>query len=83
MLGKELVTPFEKMTYNDAMVRTTVHKPDIRFDMKIQNISDLVKDCGFSDITSAVENGGSVRAIVAKNAASVYTRKEIENLQSM
>ena len=55
-------------------------KPDIRFDMKIQNISDLVNDCGFSVFTSAVENGGSVRAIVAKNAASVYTRKEIDKL---
>ena len=80
VLGKELVTPFEKMTYNDAMENYGSDKPDIRFDMKIQNISDLVKDCGFSVFTSAVENGGSVRAIVAKNAASVYTRKEIEKL---
>ena len=80
VLGKELVTPFEKMTYNDAMENYGSDKPDIRFDMKIQNISDLVKDCGFSVFTSAVENGGSVRAIVAKNAASVYTRKEIDKL---
>lgn len=80
VLGKELVTPFEKMTYNDAMENYGSDKPDIRFDMKIQNISDLVKDCGFSVFTSAIENGGSVRAIVAKNAASVYTRKEIDKL---
>ena len=80
VLGKELVTPFEKMTYNDAMENYGSDKPDIRFDMKIQNISDLVKDCGFSVFPSAVENGGSVRAIVAKNAASVYTRKEIDKL---
>lgn len=80
VLGKELVTPFEKMTYNDAMENYGSDKPDIRFDMKIQNISDLVKDCGFSVFTSAVKNGGSVRAIVAKNAASVYTRKEIDKL---
>ena len=80
VLGKDLVTPFEKMTYNDAMENYGSDKPDIRFDMKIQNISDLVKDCGFSVFTSAVENGGSVRAIVAKNAASVYTRKEIDKL---
>ena len=88
VLGKELVTPFEKMTVapgtmlyrNYAMENYGSDKPDIRFDMKIQNISDLVKDCGFSVFTSAVENGGSVRAIVAKNAASVYTRKEIDKL---
>ena len=80
VLGKELVTPFEKMTYNDAMENYGSDKPDIRFDMKIQNISNLVKDCGFSVFTSAVENGGSVCAIVAKKAASVYTRKEIDKL---
>ncbi len=80
VLGKELVTPFEKMSYKDAMENYGSDKPDVRFDMKIQNISDLVKDCGFSVFTGAIENGGSVRAIVAKNAASVYTRKEIDKL---
>ena len=80
VLGKELKTPFEKMTYKDAMENYGSDKPDIRFDMKLQNISDLVKDCGFSVFTGAIENGGSVRAIVAKNAASVYTRKEIDKL---
>lgn len=80
VLGKELKTPFERMTYKDAMENYGSDKPDIRFDMKIQDISDLVKDCGFGVFTGAIENGGSVRAIVAKNAASVYTRKEIDKL---
>ena len=80
VLGKDLPTPFERMTYSEAMENYGSDKPDIRFDMKIQDISDLVKDCGFSVFTGAVENGGSVRAIVAKNAASVYTRKEIDKL---
>ena len=80
VLGKDLPTPFERMTYSEAMENYGSDKPDIRFDMKIQDISDLVKDCGFSVFTGAVENGGSVRAIVAKNAASIYTRKEIDKL---
>ena len=80
VLGQELETPFERMTYADAMNNYGSDKPDIRFDMKIQDISDLVKDCGFSVFSGAVANGGSVRAIVAKNAASVYTRKEIDKL---
>lgn len=80
VLNKELKTPFERMTYRDAMNNYGSDKPDIRFDMKIQDISDLVKDCGFGVFSGAVENGGSVRAIVAKNAASVYTRKEIDKL---
>lgn len=80
IMGKELETPFERMTYTDAMNNYGSDKPDIRFDMKIQDISDLVKDCGFGVFTGAIENGGSVRAIVAKNAADVYTRKEIDKL---
>ena len=80
VLGKDLPTPFERMTYADAMNNYGSDKPDIRFDMKIQDISDVVKNCGFGVFTSAIENGGSVRAIVAKNAASVYTRKEIDKL---
>ncbi len=80
VMGRELETPFERMTYRDAMENYGSDKPDIRFDMKIQDISDLVKNCGFSVFTGAIENGGSVRAIVAKNAAGVYTRKEIDKL---
>ena len=80
VLGQELKTPFERMTYKDAVENYGSDKPDIRFDMKIQDISDIVKDCGFGVFTGAIENGGSVRAIVAKNAASVYTRKEIDKL---
>lgn len=80
VLGKDLKTPFERMTYKEAVESYGSDKPDIRFDMKIQDISDLVKNCGFGVFTGAIENGGSVRAIVAKNAASVYTRKEIDKL---
>lgn len=80
VLNKDLKTPFERMTYKEAMENYGSDKPDIRFDMKIQDISDLVKDCGFGVFTGAIENSGSVRAIVAKNAASVYTRKEIDKL---
>ena len=80
VMGVDLPTPFARMSYADAMNNYGSDKPDIRFDMKIQDISDVVKNCGFSVFTSAIENGGSVRAIVAKNAASVYTRKEIDKL---
>ena len=80
VLNIDLEEHFQRMTYKEAMESYGSDKPEIRFDMKIQDISDLVKDCGFSVFTSAIENGGSVRAIVAKNASSVYTRKEIDKL---
>lgn len=80
LLHKDIDMPLPRMKYVDAMEKYGSDKPDIRFGMEIQNISDLVKNCGFGVFTSAIENGGSVRAIVAKNAASVLTRKEIDKL---
>ena len=80
VLSQELETPFERMTYADAMNKYGSDKPDVRFDMQIQDLSELVKDCDFKVFTDAVANGGSVRAIVAKGAASTLTRKEIDKL---
>lgn len=80
VLGKDLETPFERMTYKEAMERYGSDKPDIRFGMEIQDVSDLVKDSDFGVFASAVESGGSVRAIVAKNSAATLTRKEIDKL---
>ncbi len=80
ILDKDIPLPLPRLTYRDAMERYGSDKPDTRFGMEIQDISDLVKSCDFGVFTSAIENGGSVRAIVAKNAVSVYTRKEIDRL---
>ena len=80
VLGKELETPFERMSYLDAMNTYGSDKPDVRFGMKIKDLSDTVKDIDFVVFRSALENGGSVRAITAKNAASALTRKKIDKL---
>lgn len=79
-LGVEVPLPMPKITYRDAMNRFGSDKPDTRFGMEIQDISDAVKNSDFVVFKSALESGGSVRAIVAKNAAEVYTRKEIDKL---
>ncbi len=76
----EIPTPLPRLTYTDAMNRYGSDKPDTRFGMEIQDLSDMVKDCGFGVFTSAIEAGGSVRAIVAKNGAATLTRKEIDKL---
>ncbi len=83
VLGKEISTPLPRLTYKEAMDRYGSDKPDTRFDMEICDISDVVKDCEFGVFTSAIENGGSVRAIVAKDAAQTLTRKEIDKLTEM
>ncbi len=80
LLNVEIPLPLPRLKYTDAMEMYGSDKPDTRFDMKIQNISEMVKSCGFSVFTSAIEAGGSVRAIVAKNAAAALTRKEIDKL---
>ena len=50
-------------------------KPDLRFDMKIQDVSELVKDCGFGVFTGAIENGGMVRGLCAKGLGDVSSKK--------
>ncbi len=78
ILNIDYPTPLLRLKYNDAMAMYGSDKPDIRFDMKITDLSDVVKDSGFSVFSDAVKNGGSVRGIVAKNAASALSRKEID-----
>ena len=68
------------LTFAEAMERYGSDKPDTRFGMEIINLSDVVKGCAFAVFTGAIENGGSVRGIVAKNAAQALTRKEIDKL---
>ena len=80
ILGEEIVTPLPRMTYTEAMERYGSDKPDVRFGMELCNVTDVVRSCGFGVFTSAVEGGGSVRAIVAKDAAVTLSRKEIDKL---
>ncbi len=80
VMGKELSLPFPRLTYKEAMERYGTDKPDTRFGMEIQDISELVKSSGFSVFSSAATSGGSVRAIVVKDAAEKLSRKEIDKL---
>lgn len=78
--GIDIQTPIPRMTFADAMNRYGSDKPDTRFGMEIVDISEAVRDVDFVVFKSALEAGGSVRAIVIKNGAAVYTRKEIDKL---
>ncbi len=80
VLGVDIATPLPRLTYTDAMNNYGSDKPDTRFDMKIKDLSDIVENCGFGVFADTVKNGGTVRAITAKNAAAIYTRKEIDKL---
>ncbi len=80
VLGVDIATPLPRLTFTEAMNDYGSDKPDTRFDMKITDLSDIVADCGFGVFADTIKNGGTVRAINAKNAAGVYTRKEIDKL---
>ena len=80
VLGKDIVTPIPRLKYVDAMNDYGSDKPDTRFEMKIKDLSDIVENCGFGVFSDTVKNGGTVRAITAKNAVDTYTRKEIDKL---
>ena len=79
-VGVEIETPIKRLTFAEAMSRYGSDKPDTRFDMELYDLSETVKDCGFGVFTGAINGGGSVRGITAKNAYSVLTRKEIDKL---
>ena len=79
-LGEEIALPLPRLTYKEAMERFGSDKPDTRFGMELFDISDIVKESGFSVFSGAVAAGGSVRGITAQGAASVLTRKEIDKL---
>lgn len=80
VLGLDVETPMKRLTYAEAMSRYGSDKPDTRYGMEIQDISGAVKNSEFVVFKSALECGGSVRAIVAKGGAATLTRKEIDKL---
>lgn len=80
VMGVDIETPIPRHTYKECMERYGSDKPDIRFGMEIQNVSEAVKGCSFPVFASAVEAGGSVRAINLKGCADKLTRKEIDRL---
>ena len=76
----DIDAPLPRMTFADAMNKYGSDKPDTRFDMLIEDISDWAEKTDFVVFKSAIADGGAVKAIVARNAAQVYTRKKIDKL---
>lgn len=76
----EVQTPFPRMTYKEAMDRFGCDKPDTRFSMELVDLVDVVSDVDFKVFTSAIENGGQVKAINAKGASDQYSRKKIDQM---
>ncbi len=78
-IGVEVQLPIQRMTYAEAMDRYGSDKPDTRFGFELKNVSEIVKNCGFSVFTGALEAGGSVRGININGQGSM-PRKKIDAL---
>ncbi len=78
--GINIELPLLKMEYDEAIEKYGSDKPDLRFDMKIEDLTSIFKNTEFAVFKSVIEEGGIINAIVAKNAADKYSRKNIDTL---
>lgn len=80
LIDVELPEKFPRMTYAEAMRRYGSDKPDLRFEMELQDLSETLKETDFAPFTSVLENKGEIKCIVAKGKAD-YSRKVLDELQ--
>jgi aspartyl-tRNA synthetase len=77
ILGVDVALPMRRMPYPQAIAEYGIDRPDLRFDMKLKDISDLAGQCTFKVFTSTIENGGIVKGLCAP-AGDTYSRSDIE-----
>jgi len=77
ILGVEVKLPIRRMSYYEAVADYGIDRPDLRFDLKLKDISDLAKQTTFKVFTSTIENGGVVKGLCAP-AGETYSRADIE-----
>ncbi len=80
VLDMDVPIPFPRMTWREAMDRYGSDKPDVRFGLEINDVSDVVKDSGFKVFDEAVSSGGTVRGINLKGHEGEFSRKAIDAL---
>ncbi|NIA18399.1 MAG: aspartate--tRNA ligase [Actinobacteria bacterium] len=76
---KVLKKPFPRLTYSEAMNRYGTDKPDLRFGLEIQDITEMVKGCGFGVFANVIKDGGVVHAMKV-DKGSEFSRKDIDEL---
>lgn len=79
VLGRAIPTPFERITYQEAMDKYGSDKPDLRYDMPIVELSHVAREVDFQVFQQALSEGGAVRGLVATGCAG-YSRKQVDEL---
>ena len=82
VLDKSLATPFPRLSYDEAMARYGLDKPDVRFSLELKEVSDIVAGSGFKVFADSVKKGGMVKALNAKGCMD-FSRKEIDDLTAL
>ncbi|SVB14038.1 uncharacterized protein METZ01_LOCUS166892 [marine metagenome] len=80
VLGVKIDTPFPILKYQDAVDRFGTDKPDMRFDMEIVDLGEIVRGTSFKVFAQVMESGGQVRALNIKNSADALSRKMLDDL---
>ncbi len=80
LFNRDLKLPLPRMTYDQAMLEYGKDAPDLRFGLKIVELSDIFSDSGFGVFANAVKSGGCVRAINLKGASSSLSRKDLDDM---
>jgi aspartyl-tRNA synthetase len=78
ILGVKVTLPIRRMSYKDALNDYGIDRPDLRFDMKLKDISDIAKQSTFKVFTSVIEKGGIVKGLCAPGGGEKYSRSDIE-----
>ncbi len=78
-IGVELTESFQRLTYHEAMDKYGCDKPDLRFELELKDVSDIIKDSSFKVFLDTVSKGGIVKGLNAKGLAG-YSRKELDDL---
>ena len=81
VMGIDLKTPIDRISWTDSMNNYGTDKPDIRFGMLIHDLSPIFKDSAFMVFSGAIADGGFVKGIAVKDGAQKYSRKQIEKKQ--
>ncbi len=76
----DIELPLMRMPYREAMDKYGSDKPDLRFGMEIQNITDIFRNTELTFIKEIIDNNGIVNCLVVKNVASSYSRKDLDKL---
>jgi aspartyl-tRNA synthetase len=79
VLGVEMTTPLDRLTYREAMEHYGTDKPDRRFGLELITVSDIVRSSGFKVFSDTVLSGGAVAGFSVPGGAS-YTRNQLDNL---